>query len=181
MKFIIAMILLSAISLPVAAQTDEPRPTPPAVTETASPETDIKRWSLEAGVGGLLFFAHGRVAYRLPVLDNKLAIFAEYSPLETEYDLFPGRYHAAMIGARYYADPLGPFNLYLALAAGASFNPTGAAHPQMPTRTTGFLPDFYPYIGLGIDYMFHPNWGLNTQIGALLTLPRAELNLKFVF
>lgn len=175
MKIILAIIMLAAISQPVVAQTAE--------TSAAQPvsQTDIKRWSLEAGVGGLLAYVHGRVAYRLPVLDDKLMIFADFAPLESEYDLFPGRFQTAMIGARYYLDPVGPSSLYFALGAGASFNLTGAVHPNDAQRTTGFLPALFPYLGVGIDYMFTPSWGLNTQVGVAFVVPRAEVNLKYLF
>lgn len=177
MKYILALTLLTSFTLPLAAETLDTS----LEAQPLAPATDIPRWSLEAGVGGLWLFGHGRVAYRLPANDNRYGMFLEYTPLEAEYDLFPGRFHSVMAGVRFYADPLGPFQLYLALGGGISFNPTSTPHPTDPTRQAGSLFPLFAYLGLGLDYMFHPNWGLNTQIGTILGLPRAELNLKYVF
>lgn len=151
-----------------------------------------KRWSIEAGVKMLLLEYQVRVNYRLPVLEDHWSLYASYAPLTAEYTAFPGRFHTAMFGTRYYpvsADT--PWStLYLTGAIVGTINPTGAANPfANPDNSAQRDPDLVSaYLGMGADYMFNENWGINGQLGGLffpssffIPLPQAELNLKYAF
>jgi hypothetical protein len=187
--FSIALCAFFSSMAPVSAETDLPISESDVSAKTEQkPPTEIKRWSLEAGIKMLLLDYQVRVNYRLPILEDHWSVYASYAPLTAEYDLFPGRFHNALLGARYYLNPSANFwqNLYVTGAAGASFNPTGAKHPNSAVnRDSGFYPPFFAYVGGGGDYMFHEHWGINGQLGALVTLggfsPQAELNLKYAF
>lgn len=184
MRTLLAGLLLFTIPLQALAQPDsEPAEVPSTASEAPEAFFHTKPWSLE--VGGGLGFAHTRLNYHLPMA-REFSVYLEYSPLEAEYDLFPGRFQTAILGARWYDQKgLGGFMPYLTLGAGASFNPTGADHPTDPGRTgTGFNLPVFPFVGVGGDYLLFPHVGLNAQVGStyfLLNGVRAELNLKVVF
>ncbi len=128
--FSIALCASLSFMAPVSAETDLPiSESDVSVKTEQKPLTEIKRWSLEAGVKMLLLDYQVRVNYRLPILEDHWSIYASYAPLTAEYDLFPGRFQNALLGVRYYPNSPGYWPIYFTGAAGASFNPTGAQHP----------------------------------------------------
>ncbi len=169
--------------------------TPGAMAQENEPQRQVerKRWSVEAGIKMLLLEYQVRVNYRLPVLEDHVSIYGSYAPLTAEYTAFPGRFHTAMLGARYYpiATDTPWSTLYLTGAAVATLNPTGAKNPYIsPENTSHRDPDvFSAYFGMGADFMFNENWGINGQLGGqfsmdrlfFIPLPQAELNLKYAF
>lgn len=181
----LSILGLSCLTTPAMAQD---------ITVEAAPTSQDtrKRWSLEAGIKMLLLEYQVRVNYRLPVLNDHVSIYGSYAPLTAEYTLFPGRFHTAILGARYYPIALdNPWSsLYFTGAAVATFNPTGAQNPHInPENTAHRDPDlFSAYLGMGADFMFNEHWGINGQLGGqffsssfFIPLPQAELNLKYAF
>ena len=97
--------------------------------------------------------------------------------------MFQGRFQTAILGARWYPDTdLGGLIPYLTAGTCASFNPTGAVHPTDPGRKTGFDLPFYPFVGVGGDWMLLPHLGLNLQLGTpIFSGFRIDANIKTIF
>jgi hypothetical protein len=140
-------------------------------------QTEVKRFSLEVGAGYnvILPFIHVRTSYRLPAMNDSLAFFADYSPVNVLG--FPAPVQAGLIGIKYYFP--GPSGVYLDFGAGAGFR--YGAQPAQGHDTSNFI---MPAVvaGIGTDLMITKNFGISLELNASYPfIARGTGNIKLAF
>jgi hypothetical protein len=142
----------------------------------AEEKKEVKRISLEVGTGVsvILPFFHINTSYRLPVMDNKLAIFADYSPVNVLGE--PAPMQAAFVGLKYYFSESG-LKSYFDVGGGMGFR---YGFSKEPGHDTGnfLMPVFAA--GIGTDLMVTDNFGISFEINASYPfIVRGSGNIKF--
>lgn len=154
----------------------------------AEEQKNFKAISAEIG-GGLnlvLPFAHIKGAYRLPVLDNKLDIYADYSFLNVPFgkteenqsvNNFKTQYF--ITGFNYYFNKERTmFSPYVGIGLASIINFPDAKEPFS-------FGGFGGIANIGTDLMFNECWGMSGAINFFFAsggvAPRLELNAKHVF
>jgi hypothetical protein len=123
-------------------------------------QKDIKRFSLEVGGGyNVIFpFFHASTSYRLPVMNDSLAVFVHYSPINIIG--FPAPLQAFYAGVKYY-DPTDSY--YFNIGAGVGFR--SGATSMIGHNTNDFInPAFV--VGIGRDLKITDNLGITLEINA---------------
>ena len=100
-------LVLSLVALALFTQFSAPAQ---ANAESNAETEAVPRISLEAGAGSLLLYFQGRAAYRLPVLDDRIDVFAGYSFIEAGF--IGSSSNAVTVGGRYYLMTEGWFQPY---------------------------------------------------------------------
>jgi hypothetical protein len=154
----------------------------------AEEEKNFKPISAEIGAGLniTLPFAHIKGAYRLPVLDSKLDIYADYSFLNVPFgktedtqsvNNFKTQYF--ITGFNYYFNKERTmFSPYVGVGLASIFN--------LPDAKESFnFGGFGGIANIGTDVMFNECWGMSGAINLFFAsggvAPRIELNVKHVF
>lgn len=161
---------------------DEGEPIEDAVPNQKNLETNPV-FAIESGVAGLSLFSspstlggmlHVKGLYPLPTPTNPWVYFADYSvSVGSNYFGNVEYIHFLNLGTRFYGDwgaglhPYAMFSLGL-MAQGVNLN------------SLQVLPLPLPSAGIGLDYMFLPNMGINAEVSALLVSWQFKLGLKFL-
>ena len=140
-------------------------------------------FAIESGVVGLSLFsspatlggmANLKGLYPLRTATNPWVYFADYSVgVGRNYFDNIAYLHFLNLGTRFYGDwgadfyPYAMFSLGL-IAQGIDLN------------ALQVLPIPLPSAGIGLDYMFLPNMGVNAEVSALLVSLQFKLGLKFL-
>lgn len=148
------------------------------ISNPAIAQENVKRFSLEVG-GGLdviLPFVSAQVSYRLPVMNDKVAVFADYSPINLLGESAPMQ--SSIVGMKYYFNET-VLKSYFDLGAGIGFR-YGVA--PVPGHDTSNL--LVPVIiaGIGTDLMVTDNFGISFEANASYPfILRGKGSLKVVF
>jgi hypothetical protein len=139
-------------------------------------------FSLEAGAGmnGSLPFFHAKFGWRIPLLDNRLEPFFDYSFWNLGME--PAFLQVALLGIKYHFDPIGQIQPFVALNGGMTYLIGGPVVGNIgfvdPTSAIGWAVQ----AGGGMNLMMSETFGFS---GALyLSYPfviRPELNLRWTF
>ena len=134
------------------------------VAAPALAESSVPRFSAQALIGLNLFLPYfgGEVSYRLPVLSDRIDVYADYALNVTLCGC--GGNQSYLVGARYYFKPSGWWQPYATVRAGWM-------------ELGGTVPD--AEVGIGADLMAFGHVGMDAAVFAgLPAVVRPQLGLK---
>jgi hypothetical protein len=153
-----------------------------AKAETAQKTPESNPFSIETGTGmnGTLPFFHAKFGWRIPLLDNRLEPYFDYSFWNLGQE--PALLQVALLGVKYYFNPIEQIHPFVGLNGGLSYLIGGPVVGNIgfvdPTSALGWVAQ----IGGGMDLMMNKQFGFSGAI--YLGYPfviRPELNLRWTF